>query len=229
MPIGIIGAMDEEIAYLEEQMRSKKTHTVAGALFMEGIINERVVILVKSGIGKVNAAMTTTILMERFKPSAIINTGTAGGFSNQLNVADLVIGKESVHHDVDVTGFGYVYGQVPGMPERYQADSSLVSAADKVLQSLHIKYKAGLIATGDAFMNQPEKIRLVQERFPDLIAMEMEAAAIAQVSYQYNTPFIIVRALSDIAGEEAPMSFDQFVSIASKNAANFIMEMLMEM
>jgi len=226
MPIGIIGAMDEEVAYLKKQMTDKKTQTVAGALFIQGVLNNKRVILVKSGIGKVNAAMTATILMEKFNPTAIINTGTAGGFSEKLEVADLVIGEESVHHDVDVTGFDYAYGQVPGMPERYQADKTLVDTAYQVLEKLDIRHKAGLIATGDAFMNQTDKINLVQSRFPDLIAMEMEAAAIAQVSYQYNKPFIIVRALSDIAGKDAPMSFNQFVDIASKNAARFIMEML---
>lgn len=226
MAIGIIGAMDEEVAYLKKQMTDKKTDTVAGVLFIQGVLNSKQVILVKSGIGKVNAAMTATILMEKFNPTAIINTGTAGGFSEQLEVADLVIGEESVHHDVDVTGFDYAYGQVPGMPERYQADKTLVDTAYKVLERLDIRHKAGLIATGDTFMNQTDKINLVQSRFPDLIAMEMEAAAIAQVSYQYNKPFIIVRALSDIAGKDAPMSFNHFVDIASKNAARFIMEML---
>src|SRR5699024_9765060 len=103
---------------------------------------------------------------------------------------------------------------------------TLVDTAYKVLESLDIRHKAGMIATGHTFMNQTDKINLVQSRFPDLIAMEMKAAAIAQVSYQYNKHFIIVRALSDSAGKDAPMSFNHFVDIASKNAAHFIMEML---
>src|SRR5699024_4869144 len=99
-----------------------------------------------------------------------------GGFSEQLNVADLVIGNETVHHDVDVTGFDYAYGQVPGLPERYKADNQLIGTAEKVLAQLKINHKIGLIATGDAFMNDPEKINSVKQKFPDLIAMEMEAA-----------------------------------------------------
>src|SRR5699024_12710545 len=109
------------------------------------IYSERL-ILVKSRIGEFNAALTATILMDQFNPTASIITGTAGGFSEQLEVADLVIGEESVHHDVDVTGFDYAYGQVPGMPERYQADKTLVDTAYKVLERLDIRHKAGLIA-----------------------------------------------------------------------------------
>src|SRR5699024_4114540 len=131
-----------------------------------------------------------------------------------------------VRHKVDVTGLDYAHGLVPGMPERYQADKTLVDTAYKDIDRLDIRHKVGLIATGDTFMNQADTTNLVQSRCPDLIAMEMEAAAIAQVSYQYNKPFIIVRALSDIAGKDAPMSFNHFVDIASKNAARFIMEML---
>src|SRR5699024_12271248 len=106
-----------------------KTDTVAGALFIQGGLNSKQVILVKSGIGKVNAAMTATILMEKFNPTAIINTGTAGGFSEQLEVADLVIGEESVNHDVDVSGFDYAYGILPGIADRCQAAYNLVATA----------------------------------------------------------------------------------------------------
>src|SRR5690625_2675511 len=143
MTFGIIGAMDEEIELLQNKMANKQVTEIANSMFIEGSIGEKHVILVKSGIGKVNAAMTTTILMERFHPAQVINTGSAGGFSESLNVGDVVISTEVVHHDVDVTAFDYEYGQVPQMPPAFKANESLVRKTEEVLSELNIKSEHG--------------------------------------------------------------------------------------
>lgn len=226
MTIGIIGAMDEEISLLLENMTNKSEHTVAGCFFVEGQLHGKKVVLLKSGIGKVNAAMATTIMHERFSPTSVINTGSAGGFSEQLEVGDVVISNRVVHHDVDVTAFDYEYGQVPGQPPMFEADQNLVQSAIEAIKEIGLNYAEGIIATGDSFMDNSKRVELVREKFPTMIAAEMEAAAVAQVCYQYGRPFVIIRALSDIAGKESSISFDQFLDKAAKHAAELIMLMI---
>lgn len=223
MKYGIIGAMDEEVAYLRDKMSQVTEYKIANSTFYEGEIDGREIVLLKSGIGKVNAAMATTILIERFSPSVIINTGSAGGFSQNLSVGDIVISKEVVHHDVDATAFDYAYGQVPQMPATFKADERLVEQSRAIMNKLGISYEVGLIATGDSFMSDERRINEVRKLFPQMLAAEMEGAAIAQVCYQYDVPFIIIRALSDIAGKDSPVTFDQFLQAAAKNASEIIL------
>ncbi|QXE00504.1 5'-methylthioadenosine/S-adenosylhomocysteine nucleosidase [Terribacillus sp. DMT04] len=227
MTIGIIGAMDEEVALLKETMTNKKETVVAGYEITEGTLSEKSVVLLKSGIGKVNAALAAAMLIERYAPEAIINTGSAGGFAEKLEVGDIVISDAVVHHDVDVTAFDYAYGQVPQMPPAFQADQALVKLAKSVIDQFpDTNAEIGLIATGDSFMSDPNRVAFVREKFPAMLAAEMEAAAVAQVAYHYSTPFVIVRALSDIAGKESSVSFDAFLDQAARNAANLIMKMV---
>ncbi|MFC2948431.1 5'-methylthioadenosine/S-adenosylhomocysteine nucleosidase [Virgibacillus sediminis] len=228
MTIGIIGAMDEEIAKLMENMRDVKEESIANCLFAEGTLKGTDVVVLKSGIGKVNAAMAATIMHERYHPSYVINTGSAGGHSAELEVGDIVISNRVVHHDVDVTAFGYAYGQVPGLPSMFDADAQLVSIAIKAAKGMGLRYAEGIIATGDTFMEDPSKVEEVNKKFPAMLAMEMEAAAIAQVCSQYEVPFVIIRALSDIAGKESSVSFDAFLEKAADNAAGLIMEMVQD-
>lgn len=229
MRIGIIGAMDEEIALLLKNMTEKQESTIANTLFVQGKLSGKNIVLLKSGIGKVNAAMATTIMHECFSPSYVINTGSAGGFSNELEVGSIVISSHVVHHDVDVTSFDYEYGQVPQMPPMFLADETLIEIASETLKELAVPSAIGIIATGDSFMSEPDRINFVKEKFPTLLAAEMEAAAVAQVCYQYKKPFVIIRALSDIAGEESPVTFDKFLTTAAKNAAELIMLMIKKM
>lgn len=224
--IGIIGAMDEEITLLQTKIDNQKTIEVANSLFITGLIGGKEVVLLKSGIGKVNAALGTTILHEQFKPSYIINTGSAGGFKEELKVGDIVISSEVVQHDVDVTAFGYVHGQVPGLPDTFKADSSLINRAKQAVGQLEINYEVGLIATGDQFMQNPEYVQTVRTKFPSMIAADMEAGAIAQICYQYGTPFVVIRALSDIAGKTSSISFDTFLKTAATNAAQLILAVI---
>lgn len=226
MAIAIIGAMDEEVNVIKEKMTDLKTIDVASVQLMKGTLNEREVILLKSGIGKVNAAMATTILIERFQPTFVINTGSAGGLSDQLEVGDIIIGEEIVQHDVDVTAFDYAYGQVPQLPERFQANKRLVKHVTEIIGKHKLRGKIGLITTSDTFMTDVTKINEVKERFPDALAAEMEGAAIAQVCYQYDIPFIVIRSLSDVAGKDSPVTFDEYLTVAAKNAATIIEELL---
>ncbi len=213
--IGIIGAMDEEIRLLKEKMDVIESVSIANSDLFVGNLEGKEVVLLKSGIGKVNAAIATTILFEKYQPEFVINTGSAGGFHSDLEVGDLVISSEVAHHDVDVTAFDYDYGQVPGLPPTYQADPVLIEKtllAAKQLEDSEVM--KGLICTGDSFMQDEAKVNFVRDKFPNMIAAEMEAAAIAQVCYQYSCPFVIIRSLSDIAGKYSSISFDSFLEKA---------------
>lgn len=230
MRVGIIGAMDEEVELLRSKLTDRKDTSLAGSEFYQGKIDSLEVVLLKSGIGKVNAALGTALLIEKFQPDVIINTGSAGGFHRDLNVGDVVISTEVRHHDVDVTIFGYEYGQVPRMPACYSPDKRLVSVAVKSAEKINgIQVAEGLIASGDSFMNDPERVEFIRSKLPDLYAAEMEAAAIAQVAYQFEIPFVIIRSLSDIAGKDSNLSFDQFLETAAKNSAELILLMLEEL
>jgi len=229
MTIGIIGAMDEEIELLKQSMTDIQEIEIAKTYFYQGYLEGKKVVLLLSGIGKVNAAMSATILHERFHPDKIINTGSAGGFAENLEVGDIVISNEVLHHDVDATAFNYVYGQVPGMPAVYTASPDLIDLAGKVVLESGVQAETGVIATGDSFMQREDQTAVVRERFPEMLALEMEAAAIAQVCYQYQTPFVIIRALSDIAGKKSSVSFDVFLEKAAKNAADVIIKMVREL
>jgi adenosylhomocysteine nucleosidase len=230
MRIGIIGAMDEEVDLLRTKLDGREDTNLAGIEFYKGKIDSLEVVLLKSGIGKVNAALGTALMIEKFHPDIIINTGSAGGFHKDLNVGDVVISTEVRHHDVDVTIFGYEYGQVPRMPAYFAPDEKLVSIAVKSAEKIKgIQVAEGLIASGDSFMNDPVRVEYIRSKLPDLYAAEMEAAAIAQVAHQFEVPFVIIRSLSDIAGKDSNLSFDEFLVTAAKNSAELILLMLEEL
>ncbi|MGM0900166.1 MAG: 5'-methylthioadenosine/S-adenosylhomocysteine nucleosidase [Bacillota bacterium] len=225
MKIAIIGAMDEEVTLLREKIDNKVQETIAGFEFTSGTLEGNDVVLLRSGIGKVNAAMSTAILLERFKPTYVINTGSAGGLNPELNVGDVVISTDVRHHDVDVTAFGYEYGQVPQLPAAFEAEASLVKVAETCAKEIEgIQVVKGLVTTGDSFISKPEQSEFIKSKFTNLQAVEMEAAAIAQVAYQFGTPFVIIRSLSDIAGKESDVSFDQFLDTAAVNSATLVMK-----
>jgi adenosylhomocysteine nucleosidase len=225
--IAIIGAMEEEVALLREKISNQEQETIAGCEFTTGSMDGAEVILLRSGIGKVNAAMSTTILLDRFKPDYVINTGSAGGFHPDLNVGDVVISSEVRHHDVDVTAFGYEYGQVPQLPAAFEANSGLVEIAEEAAKEIgSVQVVKGLIATGDSFMNDPKRVDAIRDKFLNLQAVEMEAAAIAQVSYQFGIPFVIIRSLSDIAGKESDVSFEQYLEKAALHSASLVMKIV---
>jgi adenosylhomocysteine nucleosidase len=226
MKIGIIGAMDEEVELLIAKLENKAEETIAGCEFYSGTLNGIDVVLLKSGIGKVNAAIGTTLLIEKYNPTYIINTGSAGGFEQSLKVGDIVISTEVRYNDVDATVFGYEFGQVPRMPAFYKPNDLLVSIAEKSANEVGVHSVKGLILSGDSFMSDERRVSELKERFVDAYCAEMEAGAIAQVCYQFDCPFVIIRSLSDIAGSDAKMSYDQFLQKAAVNSANLVLLML---
>ncbi|SFH45732.1 5'-methylthioadenosine/S-adenosylhomocysteine nucleosidase [Modicisalibacter xianhensis] len=225
--IGIIGAMAEEVALLASRLENCKTREHVGSTFHVGRLHGVDVVILQSGIGKVNAAVGTTLLLDMYQPEAVINTGSAGGFGSDLQVGDVVVSTEVRHHDVDAVVFGYEHGQVPRMPAAYLPDERLVKVARDCIESLgHLRVYEGLIATGDAFMACPDAVQRTRERFPTMLAAEMEAAAIAQTCHLYGCPFVVIRALSDIAGKESNLSFQQFIDQAATHSAEMVEAMV---
>ena len=181
----------------------------------------------QSGIGKVASTIATTLLIDNFKPDCVINTGSAGGFDPSLNVGDMVISSEVRHHDVDVTAFGYEIGQVPQMPAGFAAHPKLVEAAEQTIAQIsEVKTLVGLICTGDSFMCDPVRIEKARNDFPTMLAVEMEGASIAQTCFALNTPFVVIRSMSDIAGKESPQSFEEYLETASINSSKMVVALL---
>ncbi|GHA84081.1 5'-methylthioadenosine/S-adenosylhomocysteine nucleosidase [Modicisalibacter luteus] len=225
--LGIIGAMEEEVALLASRLDNRRTREHVGSTFHIGQLHGVDVVILQSGIGKVNAAVGTTLLLDMYQPEAVINTGSAGGFGSDLRVGDVVISTEVRHHDVDAVVFGYEHGQVPRMPAAYLPDDRLVRIARECIEGLgHLRVHEGLIATGDAFMACPNAVQRTRERFPTMLAAEMEAAAIAQTCHLYGCPFVVIRALSDIAGKESNVSFQQFIDQAATHSAEMVEAMV---
>ncbi|TVQ71637.1 MAG: 5'-methylthioadenosine/S-adenosylhomocysteine nucleosidase [Oceanospirillales bacterium] len=227
--VALIGAMDQEIELIKSAMNDVQLFNQAGYEFFQGQLQGADVVLLKSGIGKVNAAIGTTILLHEFTPDCVINTGSAGGFDPSLSVGDVVISDRVLHHDADLTIFGYQPGQLPGMPPAFIPDADLSTIAEKCISQFDgVNTVHGLIATGDSFMNAPERVAATRKTFPDIKAVEMEAAAIAQVCHRFDIPFIVIRALSDIAGKESNLSFKEFLETAATNSANMVCAIVRE-
>ena len=227
--IGIIGAMAQEISILVEQLDNAGRYEHAGFVFHTGTRHGLEIVILQSGIGKVNAAVGTAILLERHQPDAIINTGSAGGFASDLKIGDVIISDEVRHHDVDAVVFGYEIGQVPGMPAAYMADAQLRDIARQAIATVgEVNVREGLIATGDAFMADPARVAATRAQFPSMLAVEMEAAAIAQTCHLYQCPFVVIRALSDIPGnDDNHLSFEQFLDVAAAHSSRMVDEMLL--
>ena len=227
MKIAVIGAMEQEVEALRLAIENPQTSVIANSEYTEGTYAGHDVVLLKSGIGKVNAAMSTAILLHHFKPDAVINTGSAGGFDSLLEVGAIVISDEVRHHDVDVTAFGYEMGQVPQLPAAFMSDSKLRKLAEEAVEELgQHQFASGLIATGDSFMSDPARVESVRTHFPHMKAVEMEAAAVAQVCHQFDVPFVVIRALSDIAGKESSISFDEFLPTAAEHSTQIVLHVI---
>lgn len=227
MKIAVIGAMEQEVEALRLAIENPQTTVIANSEYTEGTYAGHDVVLLKSGIGKVNAAMSTSILLHHFKPDAVINTGSAGGFDSLLEVGAIVISDEVRHHDVDVTAFGYEMGQVPQLPAAFISDAKLRKLAEEAVEELgQHQFASGLIATGDSFMSDPARVESVRTHFPNMKAVEMEAAAVAQVCHQFDVPFVVIRALSDIAGKESSISFEEFLPTAAEHSTQIVLHVI---
>ncbi|MDR0636962.1 MAG: 5'-methylthioadenosine/S-adenosylhomocysteine nucleosidase, partial [Treponema sp.] len=228
--IGIIGAMEDEIIMLRGAMTKTRLESVGCFNFSVGELEGKPVVLLRCGIGKVNAAVGCALLLNRYQTDFVINTGSAGGIDSSLTFGDAIISDGLVYYDVDVTAFNYAPGQVPGLPTIFPIPSSLIAKAEQAVDSLkqeqalpamfnHIR---GLIGSGDTFMHDPERIAAVRALFPDIKAVEMEGAAIAHACYLFRTPALIIRALSDIAGVESPITSSEFLPLAAKRSAEIV-------
>ncbi len=235
MKYGIIGAMDSEVKLLTDAMINTSVQNVAGLSFYEGELCGQQTVVVKCGVGKVNAACCAQLLCDRFAVDALINVGVAGGVSSQLSVQDVVVGTSLVQHDFDLRPFGYVqgylgseYGGDGQCPTVFESDKALVErcfdAAKVVLGEEHSCF-CGVIASGDVFVAATEQRSFISETF-HAMAAEMEGAAIAQVATQNNIPFVVLRTISDLADGSAPVSFDAVVTFAADMAAKVIIHML---
>ena len=227
MIAGVIGAMEPEVAILKEKLSDLTTSEKSGFTYYQGKLNGKEVVIVQSGIGKVAAALATAFLISEFSPSYVVNTGSAGGFDQSLSVGDIVISSEVRYHDVDVTAFGYEIGQLPGNPAAYTPNTHLVSTAEQSAKKLDgIHTMIGQITTGDTFMTKEDDIAKARDNFPNMAAVEMEGAAIAHTCQLLNTPFVVIRSLSDIAGKESPTSFEAYLETAAVNSSKLVEDMI---
>ncbi len=226
MKIGIIAAMPEELIHLIQNLDKPQEVQVMGNSYYTGTIGKTEVVLVQSGIGKVMSAMSVAVLANHFQVEAIINTGSAGALAEGIAVGDVVIADKLVYHDVDVTAFGYAYGQMAQQPLYFESDKTFVAKIQESLSQLDQNWHLGLIATGDSFIAGDDKIASIKSHFPDVLAVEMEGAAIAQAAQALDLPFLVIRAMSDNANHEASISFDEFIIEAGRRSAQVLLAFL---
>lgn len=226
--LGIIGAMDEEVAKLKEKMEQVEVRTKASMDFYRGVIGGKEVVVVRSGIGKVNAGICAQILADDYGVDGIVNTGIAGSLRTEINIGDIVVSTDAVQHDMDAVAFGYPLGQIPRMDTlAFHADSQLVELAVQCCKKVipEIGVFQGRVASGDEFIAKKERKDAILKEF-DACCCEMEGAAIAQAAYLNQIPFVIIRAISDKADDSASMDYPTFEAMAIKNSVKLIMEMV---
>jgi adenosylhomocysteine nucleosidase len=239
----ILGAFDEEVAILHDNMIEKESHTFLGIPFTTGKLKGRNVVLVETGVGKVNSAMTVTLLIEHFRPAEVIFSGIAGGINPELSPGDLVIGEKSAQHDLVTVTRDSVQKFAPRNPVNnkrnpifFQADNRLLNLAGRAAEHIDLeeintargmripKIIRGIIVTGDAFIASSVKKEQLRRDF-QADAVEMEGAAVAQVCYQHRVPCLVIRSLSDNADENADLDLEKFYRIAAQNSAKLVIKM----
>lgn len=230
MIIGIIGAMDEEVEILLKEINLKRTENKAMMKFNFGELWGQNVVVVRSGIGKVNSAVCAQILVDDFKVDYIINVGIAGGIGEQINPGDVVIADNLVQYDMDTSAFGDRIGQIPRLDTYdFTCHKELVEKASAATNNLSDgKGFVGRIVTGDQFVADIEKIKWLKQEF-NAIACEMEGGSIAQVCYLNNIPFVVIRSISDNANTGAHMDYEKFKYIAVNNSVKILRSMLENM
>ena len=230
MKLGIIGAMDVEVALLKEKMENSRISSWAGMEFCEGVLEGTPAVVVQCGVGKINAAMCTQLLIDRFHVTAVVNTGIAGSLDAQLDIGDLVISRDAIHHDFDLRFWGRPVGQVPGMEvTAFPAAESLVQsayAAAEVVNPGHTRI--GRVASGDQFICSREQKDIIIEN-TQAICAEMEGASIAHTAYRNGIPFVILRAISDKADDSADIDFHSFEVEAAQRSMEIVKEMIVNL
>ncbi len=225
--IGIIGAMDQEVAKLKEMMQDVKVVKKASREFYEGTLNGTPVVVVQAGVGKVNAACTSQAMIDAFPVSHVINTGIAGSLQAKIDIGDIVLATDAVEHDMEASVFGYKPGQIPGMEVfSFSADEKMRKLAEESCRKVNpdISVYEGRVVTGDQFICSKEKKQWLTETFQGYCT-EMEGAAIAHAAYLNDIPFLIVRAISDKADDSAEMDYPAFEAKAIEHSVKLIVEM----
>ena len=229
MKYGIIAAMKEEMQEIKKIMVGTEENKIYDLTFFIGKINNTEVVLVEAGVGKVNAARTTQILIDNFEIGAIINVGSAGAANDELDIGDIVIGKKLVQHDFDITAFGHPKGFISNVGQYVESDSKLIKKMEQTiaeLQDKEFKIKIGTIASGDIFCTEIKMKEKIRSKF-EADAIEMEGSAIAQVCKLDKVPFIVIRSISDSPNGNNNITFDQFLEKASKRCALIIEKFMM--
>ncbi len=220
MKLGIIGAMDIEVATLKEKMEQVMVATHAGSTYYEGMLEGTPAVVVQCGVGKVNAALCAQILCSVYGVSHIVNTGIAGSLCAELDIGDLVVSRDAMYHDFDCVHFGYEMGRVPGMDvTAFPADEKLIELAYAATETVNPGHsKIGRIASGDLFVaTRAAKESIIQKT--GALCTEMEGAAIAHTAYRNGVPFVILRSISDKADDSAQMDYPTFERIAAHRCA----------
>ena len=226
--IGIIGAMEEEVAELKKDMQIDETIEQAGMVFCKGSLGGKDVVIVRSGIGKVNAGICAQILVDRFGVDTLINTGIAGSLDAQIDIGDMVISTDALHHDMDATIFGDPAGQIPRMDVlSFEADKHLIDVAKEACAKVlpEIGTHIGRVVSGDQFISDKAVKERISANF-DGYCTEMEGAAIAQAAYLNKVPFVILRAISDKADDSATMDYPTFEKQAIENSVKLLKELV---
>ncbi len=224
MKLGIIGAMDVEVATLKDKMTGKTERVIAGATYCEGILEDLPVVVVQCGVGKVNAALCVQALCDCYCVTHIVNTGVAGSLNAKLDIGDLVISSDAVYHDFNCSALNYAIGQVPGLSVKaFPADKQLIDSAFAAANTQGTAY-VGTIASGDQFVCQKEQKETIVMN-TGALCTEMEGAAIAHSAWRNYVPFVIIRAISDKADDSAQMDYPTFEAAAAKKCAEVTQKM----
>lgn len=224
--IGIVVAMDEEKEAIKELMIEPEIIQIYNLKFIKGKIKNKTCILIKSGVGKVNAARTTQVLLDNFDIEFVINVGAAGAVNIMLEIGDVVISKYVVQHDFDITAFGHSKGYITGVGDKVVCDLGLVSAFENMIKNMDersFNIKTGIVASGDIFCTDIKMKNKINKKF-NADVVDMECSAVAQVCYLDNVPFISIRCISDVPDGRNATTFDENLELASKRCANLIRE-----
>lgn len=223
--IGIIFAMQEELIELKNYLHINKEKKIYDLIFYEATLNNQNIILTESGIGKTNAARTTQILIDYYKPEAIFNIGVAGGIAKNLRVGDVIISTSLVQHDFDITAFNHPKGYIPNIGNNIPIDNNLLNATKTILDTNNISYKEGVIASGDIFCTKESMATKINTQFKAL-CVEMEGASIAQTAYLSKTPCLVIRSISDCPDNNNKVTYEEFLDTSSNKVAQIMYAIL---
>ncbi len=228
MIIGIVAAMDTEVKLIKNSLTNYQKEVIAGVKIYKAQVGENILVLVRGGIGKSNIAHATSLLCNKYKPNVVINTGIAGCL-DPLKTKDLLLANVLVYHDVDARDFGYEFGQVPGMPKYYIADSKYLNDIKKILTDLNISFVEGTILSGDSFITSRNMLKFIPNEGVNF-GIDMEGASVAQICYLYQIPFVSMRFISDsIDSPNQTLEYQAFEEEAANTSAKICVSVLKNM